>query len=382
MKIVFTIIFLNLLFFSDGYTQYDKSITMGKYDVGFEAMRVLDHARPYWKQPGVSDVQHGRPIQVYIWYPSEKGNGKTSVRFGDYAALSNPRVDPWKLDFQRDIDRGALTVMMNDYGIDSLQIPKKYEALVNFVSIAKNGATPVKGKFPVILIGNALRAGGYLHTILCEFLASNGFICVAVPALGPEEQVPPNFDLRSVDLQMNDLRFALNAIYSKPYVNIQSVGIAAWSVGGVSSALLQMQHSDIDAVLSLDGATGYQYGLDMILRSPLTDFRKATVPYLHMHGARNKFPVPKNFQFYDSLTVGDKYKVQFQTMDHFHFTSIANLLNAVHENDPGRWKSYGTVLQMALDFFQAYIHNDPAARSRIRSITSNDEVVVEKRLGN
>jgi dienelactone hydrolase len=382
MKNTLAIIFLNVLFPSDGYTQYDKRVTMGKYDVGFETITSIDHARPYWTQPGVPSAQDGRPIQIYMWYPAVMVRGKTAVRFGDYAALSSPGVQPWKFDFEKDIDRDALTIMMKDYGIDSLQVPKKYEELVNFVSIAKKDATPVEGKFPVILIGNALRAGGYLHTILCEFLASHGFICVAVPSLGPEEGVLPTFDLRSVDLQINDLRFALNAINSKPNVNIQSIGIAAWSVGGVSAALLQMQNSDIDAVLSLDGATGYQYGFDMILRSPLTDFRKAIVPFLHMHGAMNKFPVPKNFQYYDSLSAADAYKVHFQAMDHFHFTSIANLLNAVHEDDTSRWRSYNTVLQTALDFFQAYINNDAAALSRIRNITTNKEAIVEKRLRN
>ncbi len=48
----------------------------------------------------------------------------------------------------------------------------------------------------------------------------------------------------------------------------------SWSGGGVSQALLQMQNTDVDAILSLEGATGYEYGRDLMKQSPWFDLKK------------------------------------------------------------------------------------------------------------
>jgi hypothetical protein len=360
--------------------QFDIYIKTGLHGVGFELIRVIDHSRPYRTGSEPSEkFSSGRPIHVYVWYPTKKDASKKKISFGDYAALSNLNVEPWQYKNPTDVaDRVTLQTMLFDYGIDSAKADEKFNSLMHLSSLAIRDAAPATGKFPLVIIGNGLRAGGYLHTLFAEFLASHGYVTITVPSLGITEGTPTPFDLTGIDMQINDLRFALNAMYERPYADLGKLSVAAWSAGGVSTALLQMQNQHIRAVVSLDGATGYQYGFEMIALSPTKNFARLSVPYLHFHGSKNKFPVLKNFQYYDSVRA-DAYQLEFTEMDHYHFTSIANLLNQINNNEESRWKNYSNVLELTLDFLNAYVKSDGSALARLRDLESTKPIIVKKK---
>ena len=380
MKKLACLLLLVLTIAEKASAQYEKYIKAGKYGTGFELIRVVDHSRPYKRKVDTvsGNTDHGRPIHIYSWYPTSKSASGKAMSFGDYVALSNLSIMPWQYRNAADAsDTPTLISMLRDYGIDSVEINEKLQLLMKLPTHAIRDAAPEKGKFPVVIIGNAMRAGGYLQTMLGEFLASNGYVCFSIPSLGITEGVPTPFDLRGIEMQVNDIRFALNAIYEKPYADLDNLAVAAWSAGGVSTTLLQMQNPNIKAVVSLDGATGYQYGFDMISQSPVKDF-KSSRPYLHMHGAKFKFRVPKNFQYYDSLET-NAYLVEFADMDHFHFTSVANVLNQMKDNDQSRWENYRRVLELTRLFLDAYVKSDSKALSSLSLLQATEEMTLKRK---
>lgn len=367
---------LNLLYCACAMAQSPvlwNGMPRGAYDVGFKFERQYDHARPYQNQndeQGKPVAHRGRPIQMFIWYPAEANRNAKPMRYEEYLYLNDTDSEPWQW---REESKQAV---LQNYAQELEPFKGDLKPLLDIQTAASKDAKVAKGKFPVVIFGAGGGTGGHVYSMLCEYLASHGYVVIAHTALGLQKGERWPFDMRGIETQMRDLNFILNYAYRLPNVDAGKLALASWSVGGVSQALLQMQNTEVDAILSLDAATGYEYGRDLLRQSPWFDLKRMSVPYLHMHGELPpRYNVPKNFEYYDSLAVADAYMLSFKKLLHADFISsygVAQHSLVKSERSAEAIASYKIVCQYALNFLNAYLKDDERAKEFLRQTPASN----------
>lgn len=344
-----------------------NGLSKGPHTVGFKFERQFDHARPYQNdrdEQGRLIQNHARPIQMFIWYPAEASRNAKPVRYAEYLYLNDTDSEPWQWHEERK------QAVLQNYAQELEAFGGNVQPLLATETAAIKDAQAARGKFPLVIFGAGGGTGGHVYSMLCEYLASHGYVAIAHTALGLQKGERWPFDARGIETQMRDLNFILNYAYRLPNVDANKLAFASWSVGGVAQALLQMQNTDVDALLSLDAATGYEYGRDLMKASPWFDWKKMAVPYLHLHGELPpRYNVPKNFEFYDSLAVADAYLLTFKKMLHSDFVSSYGLVAHTlvkSERSAEAIASYKVVCQVALNFLNAYLKGDQRAKDFLR----------------
>lgn len=242
-------------------------------------------------------------------------------------------------------------------------------------------ANAATGNFPLVIFGAGGGTGGHVYSVLCEYLASHGYVAVALTALPLRKGERWPFDATGIDAQMRDLEFVINHAYRLSFVDSDKLALACWSVGGVTQALLQMRNSDIDALVSLDAATGYEYGRDLMKQSIFYDMKKARVPFLHMHGeGPARYNVAKNFEYFDSLAVADAYLLTFTQLAHGDFLpSVGIVPNTVLKTGRAEAVAQGfkAACQYVLHFLNAYLKNEKASLDFLRNAPPANGVAKE-----
>ncbi len=349
-----------------------NGLPRGPYEIGFKFERQFDHARPYQNQNDehAKSVAHrGRPMQMFIWYPAEASRNTKPIRYEEYLYLNDTDSEPWQWREER-----KLAVLQN-YAQELEPFGGNLQPLLATATAAIKNAKVAKGNFPLVIFGAGGGTGGHVYSVLCEYLASYGYVAIAHTALGLQKGERWPFDMRGIETQMRDLNFILNYAHRLPNVDAGKLALASWSVGGVAQALLQMQNNEVDAVLSLDAATGYEYGRDLLRQSPWFDLKKMNVPYLHMHGELPpRYNVPKNFEYYDSLAVAESYLLSFKKLLHADFTASYGIVShtlAKNERSAEAIASYKIVCQYALNFLNAYLKDDERAKEFLRQTPSS-----------
>lgn len=345
-----------------------NGLPRGPYEIGFKFERQFDHARPFQNQhdeQGKPVAHRGRPLQMFIWYPAEADRNAKPMRYEEYLYLNDTDSEAWQW---REESKQAV---LQNYAQEFEPFKGDLKPLLEVQTAAIKGAKVAKGKFPVVILGAGGGTGGHVYSVLCEYLASHGYVAIAHTALGLQKGERWPFDMRGIETQMRDLNFILNYAHRLPNVDADKLALASWSVGGVAQALLQMQNTDVDAILSLDAATGYEYGRDLLRQSPWFDLKKMNVPYLHMHGELPpRYNVPKNFEYYDSLSVAETYLFSFKKLVHADFVSshgVAQHTLIKTERSAEAIASYKIVCQYALNFLNAYLKKDKHSRGFLRS---------------
>ncbi len=124
-----------------------------------------------------------------------------------------------------------------------------------------------------------------------------------------------------------DMEFVIQSLHDYPHVDIENLGLVAWSLGGVSQALLQMKNPDVGALVSLDAATGYQYGKELMENSIYFDANRANAQFFHITDSTEiNGQVPKSFDYVRLTARGRTYLMTIAGMSHSEFTSFASML--------------------------------------------------------
>jgi dienelactone hydrolase len=348
---------------------YWDGLDPGPFRAGFERIEGRDYSRPYrlarTDAPGSSRTSgetegetnadaRARPIHMSIWYPAraEASPQEVAVTFGDYVGDEE--------------ERRRLAERLKTYGFDFA--PSKIGDILSEPTVALENAPRAEGPFPLLLFGTALTGPSYLNTVLCEYLATHGYVVVAIPSLPLHEGDDPDFNALSVDAQLRDMEFVLQALHDYPESESGRLGLVAWSFGGVAQALLSMKNPDVRAVVSLDAATGYAYGQKLLESSMFFDRDKAIAPFLHVTDSRESGQVPKSFRYFDEITRGPAYLLTLEGASHAEFTSLASVVaqsfDTAAPDEPSRnaFRRYRLVCLYVRSFLDEVMKNDSAAR--------------------
>lgn len=330
----------------------------GEYGIGFKAVEKFDYSRTlsektdYFGAP--LDRERARPIQICIWYPANVSTDDLRMTYGEYSF-----VYP---EDERFID---LLAFLQEREVNIIQGMTRQDRgfVLDMLSVELAGvkdATPVEGSFPLVIYHPNSETSYCDNVVLCEYLASHGFVVATTHPLGLSDPTP-GVDPVGLETVIGDREFVLAQMYGFPNVNTNSVGMVGFGSGGLSSLLTRMRNSDIDAVVDLGGALTDSSRIDLVKQNPFFNVTKMTVPMLMMYTDAQHQP---SMSLTDSLVYSDRYLCKLATTSYMDFFTGGKFLSMIPDSTgattaPG--PVYDAVCQYTMNFLKAYLADDQMA---------------------
>lgn len=228
-----------------------RELDMGPHAVGFRSIERYDRSRVFREKLGpggaVRPGERSRPVYLYLWYPAEAAVDAPRMVYGEYsfANPADPAFYPLAARLQEREIYGALYPFFGGQRGSVVD-------LMNVATAAVRDAKPLAGSYPMILYLPDLRGSAGENALLCEYLASHGYVVAATQPLGTllRDPSPVPDDLESL---LRDAEFALGELRAWPQSDPARLGLAGRAFGGVTALLLAMRSSDVDAVVALGG---------------------------------------------------------------------------------------------------------------------------------
>jgi hypothetical protein len=340
-------------------TELWGDLAQGSHGVGFRLMQEKDPSRSFQGR--------ARPIRIYLWYPTGKTTGP-AMSFHDYADLSVRDVSS---------DQG---VGVGTEGIDpSLPIVSALseEGLARLMGErlrAVRDAEPEEAQFPLIVFGQGIDFESPLtHVVLCEYLASHGYVVATNPLRGVHSRLS-GVEVLDVEAQVRDMEFTWGRTRQLPFVDRARTGLAGFDLGGISALLMQMRNPEVDALATLDCAILFESRLSVPHQSPDFNPDRLRVPWLHMVSAiyvRRDLPDLQTRSLFARAKYSDSYLIWIEDVEHANFTgySMMKLERPLRGWRPFKDNArpvYETVCRYVRNFFDAHLRGEQAAMAFLR----------------
>jgi hypothetical protein len=343
----------------------------GLFGVGFQLFEQYDFSRSILK---ISDsdslLSNPRPIRTYVWYPS-KENNQQKMLVNDFIELA-------KGDFcngtTSNINCAEPVQLLKGFSTTKLNSLKSQKTL------SVHNAGFVDQTFPVIVVGQGLYyESPFTHFILCEYLASHGYVVVSCPLMGTQYRL---VNLNTVDLEtlVRDLEFSLSVALNLPIADKKSIGVIGYDMGGMAGMILSMRNPQVDAFISLDAGILYPHYSGLPKSHPNYSLSNLTIPWMHVTQARfcpGGFEKSHPLNTMKQKVFGNNYLLLLNTTNHGAFTSYAML--GIENQVPGYWENdysdiapfYEKVCTYSLKFLNAYLKNDKDSKKSISEKSGN-----------
>jgi dienelactone hydrolase len=329
--------------------------------VGFRQSIKNDYTRSYKRLYDWDNKILPRPMSISVWYPAAKGPAKEQLKVKDYMtilkqeeeweALPNDRILNWFYYADNDKNRKHLEIARNVY---------------------KNEKAAT-GKFPVVIYAPSYQASSVENFILCEFLASHGYLVLSTASRGTDNRFLDGGTTRDIETQSRDIEFLIAEATALPNADSDNLSLIGFSFGGISNVLAQMKDERVKALVCLDGTVKYQF--EKLMASSYGNMDKVDVPFMFM--AQKDIPMPvmlaenidttlnRKFVFFDSLKYSQAYYLKFNQLTHSYFSSMGILFQdrdlRQDKSDDEIIGSYKWVCQYTLSFLNAFCKTDEEA---------------------
>lgn len=300
----------------------------GEYEVGFRSSIQLDHTRSYSTAYDSGKTYGGtsgmpRPILINLWYPASGDSQNQTdhvISHGDYLQLS-PDIEMLQTwagslsKYNRDI------VATEFFGkpvaeLDSLE-SKLWKRFLALPTRALRNASPAGGKFPVIVYHSGAGSSFEDNSVLCEYLASCGFVVVG-SAFQKGDGSSLGIDSRQDSVR--DIGILCQFASDLPFANWNRIAVAGHSLGAQTCVRATTQPScPADAVVLLDTTVDY-YSLKIPTYNYITSLaienrKHIDQPMLVVAGPGAMF------QMCDQLHRSDRDYLTIPELDHNEFIS-------------------------------------------------------------
>lgn len=302
------------------------SLTFGKYSVGFHVNEYNDSSRS------------SRSIRIYTWYPAEVTASDHQTTVSDYL----------QDNFFR---KGS---------------KKKWEVVLSRKTNSFFEADRIPEPFPLIVIGQGFHFESAISlATLAEYLASYGYVVSSCPLKGTKKG-SVTLDLADLTTQIRDMKFVLAKIVETHQTDSE-IGVIGFDLGGLSSALLCMNKTNIDCLISLDGGLMFQHNLDYIKQSRFYAPLQLKIPIFQITRTsleNEAMGITEDFSFFTSVNFSKKYLLRFENINHREFTSF-NLMGIenygsekifIHEGEIH--EAVPILYEYILHFMNAYLKNN------------------------
>ena len=361
-----------------------QGLENGSYTVGFKYYKTYDESRQYV----VNNDTTSRPFLIHFWYPSEVNIENNSYYFKNYIDLISLRedfnkptseVEEYSYNFINAYAGFAKQNLGVDTSLTTQEILEYPVAAQYGVALAKS-----KEKFPLIIYAPSNSKSAVQNHMLCEYLASHGFMVISVGSAG-EISLNRNNMQESILAQVNDMEFILNYFEDSLKINYAGLGLMGFSSGGLATTIFQMKHENVNAVFSMDGSQ--EYGAYVPLFK-LEDFNlnKTNVPYCLLINNNENFSI---YPFYNSIISEEKQIFRMSYIDHNGFVSFWRFFDlcSAKTSINKYCTSYDYISSTALNFFNAYMKPKQLSNSEselsfqineyIKSVTSDNSMIAQ-----
>lgn len=293
----------------------------GPHPVGFEVIVTADHGR----RDLADDDRYGpRSLEIGIWYPAADG-------------AEGPPPHP-----------------------------------ASFVATRSIANAPrAEGGFPLVLYAAAQGGAGYGNALLCELLATHGFVVATVASKGPYGQDMP-FNDAGAEAQLRDLEFVYGTLHDYPHLEHANVSLFGFSFGGLNMVPFAVRHRGVRALVALDGSI--PPGYDIIRRYAFLEPAELRTPLLAFLG--DKSDAAAFEPFLAGSPLADVLLFQTSGLIHFDFSS-QNL--AASDRPEAVWDTYRTMAELTVAFIDQHARGgDAFDRARERVPTDMFTAVTER----
>lgn len=325
----------------------------GEYPVGFKTIEKYDYSRTFRSKydyfgeliPG----ENARPIQICIWYPAQKSDNDQSMVLGEYIfpIPENQDFFPYVTAAQQ----RELLQFMRLFGNNQALLLDASDIEMGAVRDAASAA----GKFPLIVYFPDLTNGIEDNLVLCEYLASNGFVIVTTHQVGTAE-FNPSADQSDIETMIRDKEFALAQIRDFEFINFDNIGVFGNGAGGLLALLAQMRNFDISAVASLAGWSIDAERFELAQQNAFFNPNRMDRPFLQFYDENEM----SNLALIDSLKYSDRYLLKFEGSQNIDFTSYPSIQSYVDTLNIAKNISrptYNLACHYLLDFYNLFLKN-------------------------
>ena len=321
---------------------YD-GLEYGSHTVGFKVISTKDFSRPY--KTGKDSSFIPRPMQMGIWYPATSDKTGSTIHFGYLLALENSdetleRVDPT-----------LVTKPSEKY--EQYFPPEELDLVFNKPMHSKLNASAQKGNFPIIIYGSSQGSSGYDNAMLCEQIASHGFIVVTVASKGAYSRQMP-FNTEGAEAQARDLEFLFGQMYTYPNADEHNIGTVGFSFGGLNMVTFSLKNTRVKAMVSLDGSISSPSGVEILNSYSYLNVKNFNSNFLGFLGDKSTI---NNFPIIDQAFLSDMYLLKLSKLNHPDFSSF-NLM--IHERPDYVHKAYVDMANLTVKFLNHNFKNDLA----------------------
>jgi len=346
MKIIKQILLLSIILPAYSFSQgnWQDGLEYGNYTVGFERIFTKDYSRNYLSKE--DSTFNPRPMQIGIWYPAkaeDKVKGK-ELNFGYYLSLENSEESLDVTDSD-DIGKAKEKYATLIRGIN-------IETVFNELQTSKLDVPRLTGSFPLIIYASSQGSSGYENHLICEQLASNGYIVVTTTSKGAYSRAMP-FNEEGAEAQVRDLEFLYGFMRNYPHVNIESVGAIGFSFGGLNIVTFSLKNLNIKCLVSLDGSIFSPLGVSIVESYKYLNIQNLNSAFLGFLGDKSEF---ENSLIYDKVDLVDVYLLKLKYHNHLDFSSS----NLIFNKRPDSIKmGYVDMANLTLSFINKYLKDNP-----------------------
>lgn len=321
------------------------------FQAGYKTIQFKDETREYKPDSDTSDYLHYRPIDLDIWYPAEPDSEDTTASFSNLMGLLEKRANYYT---NSEIGNGITQAIAESF-TQAVQCSNPQQ-LLNFKTESYKEASPVKGKFPLIIYMASYNGMCYENFSLFEKLASEGYVVASINSIG---RYPGDMTMKNADMmkQVEDALASIKVLRSEDNIDFSKVGVVGYSWGGLSGAVLANKMTDISCIISLDGSEFHHYGqaddedadFNGIVSSLDFEGMSLNIPYLRLE-SNPEMSLDQKDSVYDfrQKLAGDQMILKVNSTDHGDFSCLPSFVRKSGKCESNDY--YETITELTLSF--------------------------------
>jgi len=383
MKIKISYLSILFILLSGGFA-YAQIIEIEPCDVGFEYYKTYDDSRRYI----LNDDTISRPLLIHFWYPSNANTKKDSYYFKDYIDLIAIREDfnkpaPEIAEHSINFINAYAGFARQYLGLDTNTTTQQ---ILDCPVLAHHGSALANSKeaFPLIIYAPSNSKSSVQNHIICEYLASHGFMVISVGSAG-ENSIERGIDQESILAQVMDMEYLLHYFEDSLKIKYTGLGLMNFSSGGLATSIFQMKNKNVKAVFSMDGSQEYG-AYNSLFKVEGFNLEEANVPYCLLINNFENFSI---YPYYNSINSDYKYMIRMPYLGHSGFVSYWNFFNFCSATSSVNHfcESYNSICDIALLFFDEYLQSEPAGKTKsklnfqaseyVQPVSSNNSMVMQ-----
>lgn len=327
----------------------------GKHAAGFRTIEKYDYSRTFRSRHDyfgeIIPGENARAIQICIWYPAEKTADASKLVLGEYAFPMPDDPDFFQVitaTQQRELQR-LVGLLGNNQGImlDASNIEMG----------AVRDAAPADGKFPLIVYFPGLMSSISDNFVLCEYLASHGFVVMTTHMVGTGG-LNPGINQIDFETVVRDKEFALANIRHLDFIDTDKIGTFGVGGGGLASIVLQMRNYNIAAVASLAGWNISASQADFINQNPHFAVNRMSKPLLQIYYEDNQL---FDIGLIDSIKYSDRFILKLADAPVGGFTSYSSIqsyMDTLNVTKTISRPAHNLACEYLLEFYNVYLNNE------------------------